>query len=34
MSDNTAREGAPILGVTEEASEFANLLLQEFKPKT
>ena len=34
MSDNIAREGAPILGATEEASEFANLLLQEFKPKT
>ena len=34
MTDNTAREGSQILGTTEEASEFANLLLQEFKPKT
>ena len=34
MTDNTAREGSQILGATEEASEFANLLLQEFKPKT
>ena len=35
MTDNTAREGTQILGTqTEEASEFANLLLQEFKPKT
>ena len=31
MTDNTAREGSQILGATEEASEFANLLLQEFK---
>ena len=34
MTDNTAREGSQILGTTEEASEFANLLLQEFKPET
>ena len=27
MTDNTAREGSQILGTTEEASEFANLLL-------
>ena len=26
MTDNTAREGSQILGATEEASEFANLL--------
>lgn len=34
MTDNTAREGVQNLGATEETSEFASLLLQEFKPKT
>ncbi|MBE8603621.1 type VI secretion system contractile sheath large subunit, partial [Pseudomonas sp. MAFF 301451] len=34
MTDNTAREGALKLGATEETSEFASLLMQEFKPKT
>ncbi len=34
MTDNTAREGVQSLGATEETSEFASLLMQEFKPKT
>ena len=34
MTDNTAREGTQSLGATEETSEFASLLMQEFKPKT
>lgn len=34
MTDNTAREGAQSLGAIEETSEFASLLMQEFKPKT
>lgn len=34
MTDTTVREGAPNLGATEETSEFASLLMQEFKPKT
>lgn len=34
MTENTAREGVQNLGATEETSEFASLLLQEFKPKT
>src|SRR5450830_1055459 len=34
MTENTVRESAQNLGATEETSEFASLLLQEFKPKT
>src|SRR5215216_3800907 len=34
MTDTTVREGALNLGATEETSEFASLLMQEFKPKT
>lgn len=33
MTDSV-RADAQTLGTTEEASEFASLLLQEFKPKT